>query len=71
MKIERYHLSMKNIVTLEEYYPPKALRSEIAAFDDIQSCSEGSTTRVSARIVHAALFIATLYPVRGRSEQTA
>jgi putative transposase len=31
-KIERYHRSMKNIVTLEMYYTPEALRREIAAF---------------------------------------
>jgi len=31
-KIERYHRSMKNIVTLEMYYTPGALRREISAF---------------------------------------
>ncbi|NIM20107.1 MAG: transposase, partial [Candidatus Latescibacteria bacterium] len=29
---QRYHRSMKNIVLLDNYYTPEALRSEIAAF---------------------------------------
>lgn len=33
-KIERYHCSMKSIVTLDNYYAPEELEAEIASFVD-------------------------------------
>jgi putative transposase len=33
-KIERYHRSMKSVITLDNYYSPEALEREIAAFVD-------------------------------------
>ena len=32
VKIERYHRSMKNVINLQNYYPPEELENEITAF---------------------------------------